>query len=493
MNIQASFHLLRNVDITCESHFDPIRNIFTPRPSIAESLFSVSWPDGTPCSFVEIFLAYKFRRGASIRADGGSLRAAVSKLMPLIRHCWKIKKDFWELEDDHIYSLIIELTSETKQNQPFIRARDNNTIRAIITTIVEFLLWLQDDIMCIPNLIGKGTKFRIRLKEGRTLDHRRKTYSTHLVYHSLPPPEIKEPKRPISRDKRNALWMSVSKMAANLVVLPSWAIGTKLSSFLSSYLKARRELLLELLEATGARPGELSQLSVLKNYNCDQTLELVLITLKRRRYTERKIKLQPAVAIRLKVFINKHRLLLLNFISASGTSPAPFDRVFLGINGEPCSERYFVSEFSRISKEAGLKDYQSCMSMFRHRFITKQIAIHLGIYTTAENKVRDMMTDSDYRTVLKKVATITGHGNELSLLHYLDLAWDELGVGNQLDIAIAFDSSIEMALTQVISLIGDLEHPNGRSTKTLLNSAKQTLTNMLSELRAPMKNIQPKT
>ncbi|MNP29043.1 hypothetical protein D3C76_1220510 [compost metagenome] len=205
---------------------------------------------------------------------------------------------------------------------------------------------------------------------------------------------------------------------------------------------------------------------------------------------ERKIKLQPPVAIRLKVFIDKHRTTLLKLIEGSGKVKTPIDRILLGINGEPCSERYMVSEFSRISKQAGLEDYQSCMSMFRHRFITKQIAIHLGLYLNKENKVRELMTDSDYRTVLKKVATTTGHGDELSLMHYLDAAWEELGIGNQIDIANAFDTSIEMAMTRVISLIGDLEHPNGKSSKTLLTDVKYILTDLLNELRSTTNKLQ---
>ena len=161
----------------------------------------------------------------------------------------------------------------------------------------------------------------------------------------------------------------------------------------------------------------------------------------------------------------------------------PQDRVLLGINGLPMSERSLVSEFARISTVAGLGEYQSCMSMFRHRFITKQVAIHLGIYLGQEGKTREMMTGGDYRSILKKVATVTGHGDEASLLHYLDLAWDELGTGSQVEVAIAIDASIERAATQIISLIGVMEHPSGKTSEELLYAAKETLLQMQQELR----------
>lgn len=482
---KARFSLLQQVNVTCESHYDPIRNRFTLRQDITPATFAVTWPDGTPCSLIEINLVSRIRRGVSVREDGGSLRATVSKLMHLVRYCWLIKRDFWELDDDDIYGLVSALMSDMKPESPLVRTRDNNTVRAIIAAVMEFLLWLQSDIMQGVALVGIGSEFRIRLVERKVIDSKRNRQILMRVYHRLPPRDTKEPKRPMGRDKRNALWSAVSDMAGlTFAMLPMWARGGDHEALLSAYLKARRELLLELLEATGARPGELSRLSVSINENCYKSHGLVLVTLKRRRHVERKIPLQPSVAMRLTVFIKKQRAMLLKVIESAGIKTNPLDRVFLGIYGEPMSERTMTSEFRRISVAAGLGDYQSCMSMFRHRFITKQVAIHLGIYIGSENKAKEMMTDSDYRTILKKVATVTGHGNEESLMHYLDLAWDELGVGNQLDSAMAIDASIESASTQIISLIGMLEHMNGKTPSELLQHTKDALLNMQQELRA---------
>ncbi len=481
---RARFHIMQEVDVSCESHYDPIRSLYTPRRSVVLATFAVSWPDGTPCSLVEMYLVSRFRRGVSVREDGGSLRAIVAKLAHLIRHCWRIKRDFWELDDEDVYGLVQALMEEMKPEAPLVHVRDNNTVRAIIATTVEFLLWVQTEVMVALPLIGVGHEYRIQLVERKVLDTRRNRYIIQRIYHRLPPRDTKEPKRPISRDKRNALWEAVSRMAGFSVVPPGWARSGDCGSLLNQYLKARRELLLELLEATGARPGELSRLSVSSNEDCYKSQELVLLTLKRRRHVERKIKLQPGVAMRLSVFISKRRAALLKEIQAAGAVSYPIDRVFIGINGAPMSERSMVSEFWRISKVAGLEEYQSCMSMFRHRFITKQVAIHLGIYLSEENKTREMMTDADYRTILKKVATITGHGVEASLLHYIDLAWDELGTGNQVDAVVAIDASIESATTQIISIIGELENPAGRSPAGLLQAAKETLMNMQQELRA---------
>lgn len=482
------FKLLRQVDITHDAHYNVVTKEYTLKRLTAPATFSVVWPDGNPCALVEIFLIYRFRRGASVREDGGSLRATVAKLSHLIRYCWKIKKDFWELDDEDIYELILILMNEKKPMFPMERIRDNNTVRLIIATVVDFLLWLQAEVLWGAKLIGVGKEFSIRILERKLFDSYRNRSSVQTVYHRLPPKDTKEPKRPISRDKRDLLWAAIGKLARSTIVANSWAREKSDLEFLGKYLKARRELLLELLEATGARPGELSRLSVLANVACYENQTLVLTTLKRRRDVERKIKLQPGVAMRLAIFVEKFRGNLLKLIQASGVISKPSDRVFLGTSGFPMSERTMTSDFYRISQAAGLTDTQSCMSMFRHRYITKQVAIHIGIYLSESKKVAAMMTDGDYRSILKKVATTTGHGSELSLLHYLDLAFEEFKTTDHAAKAIAIDTTIEGTITQIISLTSKLDILADRRRDGLILETVNILKRLQMEIKSELKN-----
>lgn len=479
------FHILHQVDVSHDSHYDPVGKVFAARRLVVPATFAVTWPDGWPCSLVEMYLVSQFRRGASVREDGGSLRATVAKISHLIRHCWLIKKEFWELEDEHVDQLILKLIEDKRATAPMIRVRDNNTVRAIIAAVVQFLLWLQEEIFFDLKLIGVGPEYRIRLLERKEYLPHKNRYVVQLRYHRLPPRDTKEPKRPISNEKRNLLWQAVGKISNEKIFLPRWAKDSDYAEMLQIYLKARRELLLELLEATGARPGELSRLRVSCNEDCYKSQELVLITLKRRRHFERKIKLQPGVAMRLTIFLKKYRALLIKVIKTTGSEVDPQDRVFLGISGFPITERSMTTEFSRISQVAGLSEYQSCMSMFRHRFITKQVAIHLGIYLSERNKVKELMTNGDYRTILKKVATITGHGSESSLLRYIDLAWDELGAGNQVEKAMAVDASLESAIRQVISLKGEFRS----GSKKYSSDFEIKVLGILEELRIEMQSV----
>jgi hypothetical protein len=99
------------------------------------------------------------------------------------------------------------------------------------------------------------------------------------------------------------------------------------------------------------------------------------------------------------------------------------------------------------------------------------------------NTARSLMTDADYRTILKRVATITGHGSEASLNHYLDLAWEELGVFDRVDAATALDAAIERGLTGIIALRGDVEHGRRQPGLELLEAVQGTLADMHKQLR----------
>ena len=483
---QQLFHLLHHVDVTHDARYNPVTKTYSPRLEVAPATFAVTWPDGTPCGLVEIYLLHLWRSGeASIQPDGGSLRATVAKLTPLVRHCWSLKTDFWELEDADLQQLVADLQAEKKRRKPLERARNNNTVREIIAAAVRFLLWLQEHVVLDPSLIGVGRDFRIPLAERRVRDYRGRTKLVR-VFHTLPPRATQAPKPPMSRESRDKLWQAVTEASLLEAIAPTWAARFPGEGELQDvllYLKKRRELLLELLEATGARPGEFARLRVSENEACYQERKLVLDTLKRRREMNRQIPLQPGVAVKLEVFIRTYRGTLLKRLAERGIAASPQDRVFLGIGGRPLSERSMTTEFSQLAEAAGLGDYQTCMSMFRHRFITKQVAIHLEAFMDDNTKARSMMTDADYRTILKRVATITGHGSEASLNHYLDLAWEELGVFDRVDAATALDAAIERGLTGIIALRGDVEHGRRQPGLELLEAVKGTLADMHKQIR----------
>lgn len=92
---------------------------------------------------------------------------------------------------------------------------------------------------------------------------------------------------------------------------------------------------------------------------------------------------------------------------------------------KPASAR---QDFRRITVVSGLQE-KTCQSMFRHRFVTNMVKLHLIAFMDKNPlKSRQLMIESDYRTILKKVATFTGHQDPDSLNSYIDLAWEEINI-----------------------------------------------------------------
>lgn len=443
--------------------------------------FSVRWPNGLPCALVEAFLVQQYREGASARpVDGGSLRATVSKLSHLVRFCWDRQRDFWDLDDADFYEFIVSLQDEKRPGAPLVPQRDNNTVRSVSGACISFLLWLQNDLRFRDDLVGIGPRYRIRLKRAGRAANGHPAEGAG-VYHCLPPQDTHEPKRPMPTAYRDRLWEAVSTMAQAHRIHPAWAISEEDQEVLAGFLKNRRELLLYLLEATGARPSELAGLSVLANCGCYASKKLLIPTSKRRRPISRSIDVQPDVAMRLELFILGDRASLLSCVRRRWGGDFGNDRVFVSMNGSPMHERSLSADFSRLAICAGLGNFRSCMSMFRHRFITKQVALHLEAYMSESGKVRPMMTDADYSAVLKRVSVITGHGDERSLLHYLDLAWEELGAFRRFEAARDMESAVDSTVTRLIAIIGDAKLDGGRN--------RDATAHALEALRALQSNL----
>lgn len=110
--------------------------------------------------------------------------------------------------------------------------------------------------------------------------------------------------------------------------------------------------------------------------------------------------------------------------------------MFLAEHGKPIKSASLSTEFARLVSAAGYPDVKACLSMFRHRFITYEVIVHLKEFMAKCGKTHHLITDSDYMSILKKVATKTGHKSVKSLWHYIDLAWAEINVWGGVENAI---------------------------------------------------------
>lgn len=479
MENRQLFSLVRSVELPIRAQFNPMNGNFQGMNEVVDAIFAVYWPDGRPCVCAEMFLLQKSEHLKLRSDDGGSLKVAATDLSHLVRFCWENKRNFWDLYDDDFFLFVRGLRCEMKHPGSAVRCRNDNTVGRIIETAVEFLFWLQAHILLGRHIVGpRRIGPQIRLVE-KSYRNRRGESSVRFKYPFTPTPDAPDPKRPISSSLRNQLWDGVSTLAQKT--------QSNLHQAERNYLRARRELLLLLFEATGCRPGEAALLSVKDNENCVSTGVITLTTLKRRRAKDpkRRIPLDKGTAIKLEVFIHKYRHDLLKRLRAQGIEVRPEDKIFLGCrNGDPLTSASLIRDFQRIACAAGVEQ-RACASMFRHRFVTNMVKLHLlALMQDHPGATRALLTEGDYRTILKRVATFTGHGSEESLFHYIDWAWEELEVFDYVNSARELSRSVESAMCGLKALSGRVRSSNlGEVMQEVLVELENILTTTKEALR----------
>jgi len=420
------------------------------------------WPSGKPCEPVNMYLL-----DIAHEVTGDSLRTYAAELSHLVRYCGKNLVSIESLTDADIHALSKQLQEEKSRRNPLERARNNNTVRTILSRAIRFLLWYQKNIMLLLRtpLIGEQsvspqiTVKRIKNDKSKSRNSQIEYYYTHSA---MPTSVSLEPKRPIALPVIEDIQRCINQQSLlegqSARFVQRYRNASALLAAQLEYMRARRHFMVWMMMHTGLRPSELVEMSVREHDNILATRALKIPTKKRR-----KIKApMRSFPILLNAATVVHRYLIARTtycetLHGAGGVPNPGDSFFLTLDGEPIKKSSLEKDFERLTEAAGYKDVQACLSMFRHRFITYEVTAHLKEFIENAGKSRQMMTDIDYESILKRVSAKTGHGSVQSLWHYIDLAWEELGVWGSTDKAIARLHAADQLFADLLALQHDIE------------------------------------
>lgn len=489
MHDRALYRVVRDVELPSVAVRDAGTGKFSCHaPEILPTAFAIVWPDGTPCYSAEMYLMSVASHHANRREDGGSLKVLAKNLSLLVRFLSSRHRAPWDLQDADMKEAIQWLQEEPDWRNPAIPRRNGNTIDAIQADWIAFLRWIQENL--VPDRVIVGTPDespQIPLVRKTFVDHRGRT-RTALKYRYTPVAATPLAKGPISRETRAKLRIAIIAMSDSQAKSNRYRGRFKSNDdfrFQLDYLRRRRECLLDLIEATGSRPGELALLRASTNGRCTATGKLRKPVLKTRRFPDPEllVPIDAGVAIRLELLLAR-RGSLIERLGSSGRE-VHLDRIFLTVSGHPMGPATMEKEFSRIVRTAGISDEQVCLSMFRHRFITNMVVMHIRSFMAAHpSQNRNLITDSDYRTILRRVATFTGHRSEESLLPYIDLAWDELGAFDGVKVLTSTANLVERALNDVISLAGDMQPLKRNSAQHIIQRLRDLHEEMLAAINS---------
>ena len=445
------------------------------------------WPRGKPCEPVNMYLL-----DIAHEVTGDSLKTYAAELSHLIRYCGEKNVGIEHLTNADLHELSKELQEERSHRHPLERARNDNTVRGILSRTIRFLLWYQETFILLLRtpLIGEQkvspqiTVKRVKNDHSRSKNMQIEYFYTHLA---MPSSESREPKRPIARtiieDIQRCIYkQSVLEERSSRFTQRHHNDRDLLLAQLE-YMRARRAFMIWMMMRTGLRPSELVQMSVKDHENILTTKALKIPTKKRRKVTAP----MRSFPILLDAATVVYRYLLsrtayCDALRKAGTEPAPGIAFFLTLEGVPIKKTSLEKDFERLAAQAGYKDVQACLSMFRHRFITYEVTVHLKEFFDRSGKSRQMMTDIDYESILKRVSAKTGHGSVQSLWHYIDLAWEEMGVWASTDKALARLHAFDQLFTDGLLLKHQLESSGKHIPKEL-----QLFLDRLEEILAPAK------
>lgn len=430
------------------------------------------WPSHKPCEPVNMYFL-DIAHGVT----GDTLKTYATQLTHLVRYCGENNVAIERLTDADLHELSTKLQNERSRLHPLEPARNNNTVRDILSRAFCFLLWYQDKFM--PHLrtplIGEQKVSpqisikRVKNDQSRGKERRREYYYTHAA---MPTSVSIEPKHPIARqvieDIQRAIYSQSLLEERSERFTQRYANNRELLRAQLEFMRARRVFLIWLMMRTGMRPAELVEMSVKDHEDILTTRTLKIPTKKRRKVTA-PMRYFPIMLDAASVIYRYllSRTTYCDALERAGIKPEPGTAFFLTLGGKPLKKTSLEKDFERLAERAGYKDVQACLSMFRHRFITYEVTVHLKEFIDKSGKSRQMMTDIDYESILKRIANKTGHGSVQSLWHYIDLAWEELGVWASTDKALARLHAFDQLFTDGLQLKHELEATGKRLPKEL--------------------------
>lgn len=359
----------------------------------------IVYQNGSPCHMANIYLLELEERNRSIH----SIKQYASNINYLVNFCFEKKIDFLKLNEASFIDFTYELRKETDNNNPLKRARNANTLNNIVRTNLDFLNFIgnfHNKPSFVFDNIGAKTNSK-NIKNGEV-----SIEMNGWSHKGLEVPSPRKTRNPIGKEIIDKLYEAIVEKSS------------------SKFLQQRRIVMLRLLEATGARAGEIALIKVndvMEAFNNDGFMKIT--TLKRKnKNTFRYVQIDLSDLNLIKNYINLYRKKIIK-----ETIGLAKDHGYLFINehnGEKSFDTVISNDVNVLKKVANIEE-QACAHMFRHRFITKQFVNLIKQYKY-ENQDQFRKALLDTNTLKQKIQQMTGHQNLNSLDVYIDLAFNEV-------------------------------------------------------------------
>lgn len=403
------------------------RHTYIYRDKSIDHLPLFRWPNGRPCHLANQWMMH-ISTGTQAQ---DTARVYASQLTHLIRYCFLKKIDIFDLTDDHFYHFAQCLKSNKKKHAAVEgELIGGNHVRAVQIRCLHFLVWVSSKFgnlfdHCLIGTEDQSPNIVIQWKANRYTG--RLDIGHPYLVESEP---YKDDKSVITeaviRDIQSTIYdMSLQKQRRlNSRRNPQESCGEFQATY--EYLYERRMFTVRMMKLTGLRPEELVDIPLDLNNDVLSTLKICIPTKKQgvpapiRRFS---ITLRAALDFnRYLGARNRH----LQFLASCGRLTCTTNSILLTESGRPLTKQSLTREFARICEKANFNDLRTCLSMFRHRFITREIHTLLLLRFERDPSLKTTWSEGLRDDVCFLVIQKTGHKKVQSLYDYFHSEYDLL-------------------------------------------------------------------
>lgn len=383
------------------------------------NLALMRWPNSRPCHLANQWL---FHMSTKTNAKD-SCKTVASELSHLIRYCYVKNISINDFNDIHFNKLTEDLSNEVTPTPTGARPKRNrNRIRQIQHTTLNFLYWISENMSGLNDfpIVGprnSGANIIIELKinphNGRQyLDHPDLVPTEDEVYDKVPIDEHTIQKLQDEIFRRHD-WEELPPGATlKYKHNPDLYVATNL------YIYERRMFIIRMMKLTGMRPEELYDLDLKDNLHVLEKKEILVPTKKRGiPAPKRHFKVNAPSARQFDAYLDARKSYI-DFLHSRGIKCVHPEKILIGAYGSRIKKESITKEFDRICEDAGLTSIRVCLSMFRHRFVTREVRIRLELRFAKHPELKNGWTAGLRDEVCREVIELTGHADPASLHHY---------------------------------------------------------------------------
>ncbi|HEE9764678.1 TPA: site-specific integrase [Pseudomonas putida] len=425
---------------------------FHAKNRIIRHLALMRWPNGRPCHLANQWL---YQKSINTKAKDSS-RALASELTHLIRYCYVKNIPICKFNDKNFEDFTRTLTNESTATKTGIKIkRNNNRTRKIQHTTLNFLHWLSNNICNLTDfpLVGEensGANIIIKTKANP------KTGTLYLDHPDLVTTvDEEDDKAPIDEHTIQKLQDEIFRRHDWEELPPGSTLKHKHDPELyiatNLYIYQRRMFIIRMMKLMGMRPEELYDLDLKHNSKVSENKEIVAPTKKRGAPPpKRHFKVNAPSARQFDAYLDARKSYL-EFLESRGMRCVQPDKILIGAYGSRIKKESITKEFDRICEGAGLTSIRVCLSMFRHRFVTREINIRLELRFAKYPELKNGWTAGLRDEVCREVMALTGHARPESLHHYFHSEYtaitSDASYSSMLELKDEIDSSNEAIVT----------------------------------------------